>query len=130
MRSSLEDEPRAFDAASFVCRVAMDALGAATLSNDPPWLLDHLVCVNSPLPGDVVGYARTGTPLDRESGELMAWHVMIYYGCGRVIGACDLAGCVVVRELEYGREYGERQWHLATPPFRMLEVRHQGAERT
>jgi hypothetical protein len=60
---------------------------------------------------------------DFERGDDLTWHVMIYYGCGQVIGACDLGGRVAVRDIEYGSEYGERQWHLATPPYRALQLR-------
>jgi hypothetical protein len=103
----------------------MDALGfsSAQLVNSAGWLLDHLVGVASPSPGDIVGYARTGGAQDLEEGEALTWHVMICCGSGQVIGACDLAGCVALRDLEYGPEHGERQWHLASPPYRTLRLR-------
>ena len=38
-----------------------------------------------------------------------------------MIGACDLAGDVTVRPLEYEDHHGDRQWQLITAPF--LEMR-------
>lgn len=121
---NLHRKPTSFDCSTFVCRVAMEVLGywPGHLSADAAWLLDHLVEVASPQPGDIVGYGRAATGGERETRDVL-WHVMFYAGVGDVIGACDVAGEVTVRGMEYELSLGVRQWSLAEPPFRALVVR-------
>ena len=109
--------PRTFDCSSFVCRVAMDALGIAPdlLVARAGWLADHLASVTSPEIGDVVCYERASIGLDR------AWHVMLYAGNGMVIGACDATQAVIIRAIDYKPVRGHR-WRLAAQPFRCLEL--------
>lgn len=76
--------------------------------------------------------AATGRPRRlRESGAGderamydVVWHVMLYCGVGSVIGACDIAGAVTVRPMEYQPALGHRQWRYVEPtPFRTLNLR-------
>lgn len=119
-----ETVPAAFDCATFICRVAAEALGdaASTFQANSAWLLDNLVVSESPIPGDVVGYERV-RPEARDAAE---HHLMLYAGSGRVIGACDIAGCVTIRSIDYEATLNERQWTLVEPPsFRVLELRRK-----
>ena len=105
--------PAALDCSTFVCRVVLDALEYPddVFYPDPAWLLGHLCCVDTPIPGDLVGYRRS----DQR-------HVMLYLGSGLVIGACDIAGEVTIRPFEYESSLGDRQWKLVATPFRLLSV--------
>lgn len=118
------DEPAVFDCSSFVCRVAIEVFGydPERLARSASWLLDNLPEVQSPKPGDLVGYGRAATPDDGALGHQSVWHVMLYLGSGQVIGACDVAGKVTIRPLIYEFELGRRQWSLTTPPFRLLRL--------
>jgi hypothetical protein len=110
----LDSTPRLLDGAGFVCRVAVEALGLppAMLQSRPSWLLDNLVEVDVPGPGDVVGYR------DRDDE-----HVMLYLGNGLVIGACNVAGSVTIRSIEYERDEHGNRWTLVDPPaFRVLDL--------
>lgn len=121
---NLHTKPTTFDCSSFVCRVAMEVVGfwPGQLLADSGWLLDNLVEVESPQLGDVVGYGRPAVGEERETYNVV-WHVMLYCGSGRVIGACDLAGAVTVRPMDYEPSWGDRQWRLAEPPpFRALAL--------
>lgn len=90
------------------------------LAADARWLIENLVAIRSPQPGDVVGYQRRATV---ESPHDVVWHVMLYVGNGSVIGACDVAGAVVIRPIEYETSLGSRQWKFAgASPFRMISV--------
>jgi len=82
----LEQQPTAFDSATFVCRVAIEALDHVPRAYVPSatWLLLSLVAVDAPQLGDVVAVHHE------------AWHVMIYAGGGAVVGACELAGEVAI----------------------------------
>ena len=103
----------------------MEALGhwPGELAADAAWLLDNLVEVGSPQPGDLVGYGRASVDDESETRDVV-WHVMLYRGTATVIGACDIAGEVTVRPLEYAADLGDRQWRLITPPpFRSLILR-------
>jgi len=122
---NLHAKPVLFDCSTFVCRVAMEALGLwpGELAADAAWLLDNLVEVESPQPGDLVGYGRVAVGDERITRDVV-WHVMLYRGTASVIGACDIAGEVTVRPMEYAADLGDRQWRLIeTPPFRALTVR-------
>lgn len=119
----LSHRPRALDCSTFVCRVAADAglYRPGLLAEDAAWLLDCLEEVPSPSVGDLVGYGRQSLP--REQYRDVVWHVMLYAGNSTVIGACDVAGRVVQRPLEYERELASRQWRLiASPSFRALRI--------
>lgn len=125
--------PKLFDCSTFVCRVAMEALGYASdlLAADAEWLLDHLFEVAAPAPGDVVGYGRAANAAEEAMGRAVVWHVMIYLGNGEVIGADNIAGKVVIRPIEYEAALGDRQWRfIDPPPFRMLQLRTAPATRT
>ena len=103
----------------------MEVLGywPGHLAADASWLLDHLVDVASPQPGDIVGYGRAATGAERKTRDVV-WHVMIYARGGDVIGACDVVGEVTVRPMEYEPSLGARKWNLVEPPpFRALIVR-------
>jgi len=105
----------------------MEALGSTQLLPDAGWLIDNLIEVASPEPGDLVGYGRSGTQAERSGGYHAVWHVMLYAGSGRVIGACDLARKVVERPIDYELSLGVRQWRcvgVPPAPFRVL-VRRQ-----
>jgi cell wall-associated NlpC family hydrolase len=122
---NLHAKPTRFDCSTFVCRVAMEVLGywPGQLAADAAWLLDNLVEVPSPQPGDLIGYGRAATGNERDLRDAV-WHVMFYRGVGRVIGACDLAGAVTVRPMEYEESWADRQWRLVDPlPFRMLSLK-------
>jgi len=113
------------DCSAFVCRVAAEAgiYAPGALIADAAWLLDHLVEVASPSVGDIVGYGRAAIDESNERHHDVVWHVMIYAGNAQVVGACDLAGRVVVRPLEYEPEHGDRRWHLIeAPAFRALRL--------
>ena len=56
-------------------------------------------------------------------GRSVVWHVMIYLGNRTVIGACDIAGEVAVRPMEYEAAHGAWKWQLINKPFRSLELR-------
>lgn len=119
----LSRRPRALDGSTFVCRVAADAglFRPGLLAEDAGWLLDCLAEVPSPSVGDVVGYGRRALP--REPYRDLVWHVMLYAGNGMVVGACDVAGRVVQRPLEYEPELESRRWTLiAAPSFRALRM--------
>jgi hypothetical protein len=48
---------------------------------------------------------------------------MLYAGNALVIGACDIAGSVVERPIDYEAEHGALRWSLAgARPFRRLEL--------
>lgn len=103
----------------------MEALGLwpGELAADAGWLLDNLVEVESPEPGDLIGYGRAAVGDERDTRDVV-WHVMLYRGTATVIGACDIAGEVTVRPMEYAADLGDRQWRLiAAPPFRALALR-------
>jgi cell wall-associated NlpC family hydrolase len=122
---NIHAKPARFDCSTFVCRIAMEALGLGLgeLAADAAWLLDHFVEVESPQPGDLVGYGRAAVGEECDTRDVV-WHVMLYRGTGSVIGACDIAGEVMVRPMEYTADLGDRQWRLIeTPPFRTLTVR-------
>lgn len=122
----LRATPKSFDCSTFLCRIAMDALGVSVgrLIDSAGWLLDHLVEVRRPAPGDVVGYGRAGTTAEAAAGYDVLWHVMLYVGNGQVLGACDVAGQVVARPLDSEVSLGRRQWRLiAAPPFRLLQLK-------
>ena len=115
-----------FTASTFVCRVAMEVLGywPGQLAADARWLLDNLVEVQSPQPGDLVGYGRAAIGNERDTRDVV-WHVMIYRGVGNVIGACDIAGVVTHRPIEYEASWADRQWRLVElSPFRTLVERN------
>ncbi len=125
--------PSALDCSTFVCRVAIDALGCAPelLAPNAGWLLDNLVEVDTPALGDLVGYGRAADPAEYLSGHEVIWHVMMYLGIGHVIGACDIAREVTTRPIEYEPELGARQWKLVDEPaFRTLELRPKSAPST
>ena len=67
---------------------------------DPRWLIDALAVVVSPMPGDVVCYERTPSDLGASLPERV-WHLMLYEGNGRVIGACDVQRRVIVRAFDF-----------------------------
>lgn len=124
----LTEKPRVLDCSTFVCRVAMEALGygATDLAADAGWLLDRLIEISTPEPGDLVGYGRRATRAERQQfvDHGVLWHVMLYAGNGTVIGACDVAGAVVVRPIIYEEELGHRQWKWvgrSVAAFRILE---------
>lgn len=120
--------PSVFDCSTFICRVAIDALDYSPqlLGPSAAWLLDNLVKVDTPTPGDLVGYGRAPDPTEYSAGHDVIWHVMLYLGAGMVIGACDIAGEVTIRPLDYEAELGDRHWKLIDPPaFRVLEPRPQ-----
>lgn len=122
---NLHAPPAAFDCSTFVCRVAMEALGfwPDQLVPSAAWLLDNLVEVASPQLGDLVGYGRAAIGNERATYDVV-WHVMMYCGVGRVIGACDIAGAVTVRSMEYEPRLANRQWRAVEPtPFRALAIR-------
>jgi cell wall-associated NlpC family hydrolase len=121
----LSRPPNALDCSTYVCRVAAEAglYRPGLLAPDAAWLLDHLVETPSPSVGDIVGYGRRALPGTNETFRDFVWHVMIYAGTGLVIGACDLAGTVVIRPLEYEAAYGHRQWLVVEEPsFRVLSI--------
>jgi cell wall-associated NlpC family hydrolase len=123
-----ETSPTSFDCSTFVCRVAMEALGYGTtaLAPDAGWLIEHLMPVSSPEPGDLVGYERAATPDEIGKGYDRVWHVMLYAGNGQVIGACDAKRAVVMRPIDYKPVLGPRQWRFvghSPAPFRRLELR-------
>ena len=149
---NLAARPTALDCSGLVCRVACEALGhsVGTLAQDAEWLLDHLVIVDQPEMGDLVGYYRDVTKEDGvgdyrwpNGADLVAanfgddekppplWHVMIFVGSGTVVGACDLADAVTERALLYDTEsrWDVRRWRLiAAPvvpsaPYRRLQLR-------
>ena len=115
--------PTSFDGATFVCRVAAEALKQPPeqLVPDARWLIDNLVEVGTPEPGDVVGYSRAAAGDCAASGTPWLWHVMIYEGNGMVIGACDARRAVVVRPIDYKPVLGPRRWRYEGA--RALEVR-------
>jgi hypothetical protein len=126
---NLETRPRALDCSTFVCRLAYEALAIAPgiLTASAEWLLDHLVPVEQPLPGDIVGYYREANVVERLRSGRLAWHVMLAVGAGEVIGACDLASRVVVRPMVYEGGRTDR-WRLIDDlidpavAFRRLEL--------
>jgi hypothetical protein len=126
---NLEMRPRALDCSTFVCRLAYQALAIApgTLAADAEWLLDHLAPVESPLPGDIVGYYREANVRERLGSARLAWHVMLAVGGGEVVGACDLANRVVARPMVYDGDRTDR-WRLIDElidpavAFRRLEL--------
>ena len=127
---NLSATPRALDCSSFVCRVAMEALGYTQdhLAPGAEWLIDNLIEVSSPELGDLVGYGRAATDDEFAVGHDEIWHVMIYVGNGDVIGACDIAGEVVVRPIDYEAAHGPRRWTRGEDPngpYRALEVRRR-----
>jgi len=85
---NLHQKPTAFDCSTFVCRVAMEVLGYDHLAADVGWHLDHLIEVDSPQPGDLVGYGRAAISGEATTRDVV-WHVMFYAGVGAAIGACD-----------------------------------------
>lgn len=122
---SLDLNPTRFDCATFVCRVALEVIGHVPdlLAADARWLAENLVAVPSPQLGDVVGYRRRATGVESQMGHDVVWHVMLYLGNGSVIGACDVAGAVAIRPIDYEASLGSRQWKFARPsPFRMISV--------
>jgi hypothetical protein len=106
--NDIASRPASFDCATFVCRVAMDALGVSRdrLIADARWLIDRLPAVAAPMPGDLVCYERPGARNDR------VVHVMLYEGNGRVIGACDIQRRVVARAFDYKAVATSRRWRL------------------
>lgn len=121
-----DPSPTMFDCSTFVCRVAVDALGyePSTFAAGALWLLDNLVEVDEPRAGDIVGYGRAASGDEYLAGHDVVWHVMIYSGPGSVIGACDIAGEVTTRPIEYESGLGDRRWKLIDKPtFRALELR-------
>lgn len=126
----LRKRPAALDCSSFVCRVACEALQipASALAPSAEWLLDSLPIAESPLPGDVVGYWRAALRAERVHGRSIVWHVMIYAGNGGVIGACNIAGTVTKRAIEYEPQLGPARWRLIdheiepAQPFRSLRI--------
>jgi hypothetical protein len=120
--------PQAFDCSTFVCRVAIEALGFGpdSLLPDAGWLIDHLTHVDTPHIGDLVGYGRPAIGDEVAGGYDCLWHVMLYAGNGMVIGACDLKGRVVTRPIDYKPARGTRRWrYVGDPPapFRALQLR-------
>jgi hypothetical protein len=118
----LVELPERLSSASFIVRVAADALGYRTrhLPADARWLIDNLAIVTIPEPGDLVGYSR---PAIRNQSDRREWHVMLYAGNASVIGPCDIAGNVVERALDYELKHGARRWSFAGDrPFRRLEL--------
>lgn len=127
--SDLSTSPRALDCSTFVCRVAIEVLGCQFDDVRPSaeWLIDNLRVIREPELGDVVGYGRALHEEDVMSlaGYDALWHVMIYAGNGMAIGACDIAGEVTLRPLDYEAKLGRRRWHfveLPSAPFRCLEL--------
>jgi cell wall-associated NlpC family hydrolase len=124
---NLSAKPRSLDCSTFVCRVAAEAL-RLDLPASAASLIDQLAVVASPQPGDLVGYGRAGKRDERLAGYDALWHVMLYAGNGEVIGACDLAGAVVVRPIAYDESLGRRRWRFvldegdAPSPYRVLEL--------
>ena len=106
-----------------MCRVAIEALtcSADLLVPDARWLLDHLVEIATPEPGDVVGYSRAAVGDEVTDALARLWHVMLYNGNGMVIGACDARRAVVVRPIDYKPVRGARRWRYEGA--RSLEVR-------
>ena len=119
----LGSRPLVLDCSTFVCRVAADAglFRPGLLAADAAWLLDYFVEVSSPSVGDLVGYGRRALTSERHRDVVR--HVMVYAGNATVVGACDVAGHVVVRPIEYEAKLAARRWNLiSTPPFRALRV--------
>jgi cell wall-associated NlpC family hydrolase len=120
--------PDTFDCSTYVCRVAIDALGypPTLLRPDAAWLIDNLVEVAAPELGDVVGYERAEISNDPRIGYDRTWHIMLYAGNGMVIGACDANRAVVIQPIDYQPIQGRRQRRLdanRAVPFRQLAVR-------
>jgi hypothetical protein len=106
------------DCASFVCWVAAAVLGhtCAALVADARWLIDALPTITFPLPGDIVCYQRRVLLNEAPHRGLQRNHVMMYVGNGQVVGACDVAGRIIARPLDYESNLGPRQWHIIDPP--------------
>lgn len=119
----LGNKPRSFDGATFVCRVAAEALKhpPEQLAPDARWLIDNLVEVGTPEPGDVIGYSRGAVGDEVAGGGARLWHVMLYDGNGMVIGACDARRAVVVRPVDYKPVLGPLRWRFEGA--RSLELR-------
>lgn len=123
----LERKPRALDCSTFVCRVALEALGL-DLPPAAATLIDQLAMVDSPQPGDLVAYWRGGNPVEMLGGYDVVFHVALYVGNGHVIGACDVARAVVQRAIGYEEALGPRRWQFVgdrvePSPYRRLERR-------
>ena len=119
----LTHKPASFDGATFVCRVASEALEypSEQLVPDARWLLDNLVEAATPEPGDVVGYSRAATGDKVAGARDRLCHVMLYNGNGMVIGACDARRSVVIRPFDYKPVLGPRRWRFVGA--RRLEAR-------
>lgn len=116
-------KPRALDCSTFVCRVANQVLGL-DLPASAVALIDQLAVIGSPQPGDLVAYWRHGDRDEQLAGYDIVWHVMLYFGSGEVIGACDIAGAVVRRPLGYEEALDRRRWQttgIEPSPYRCLE---------
>jgi hypothetical protein len=86
-------------------------------------VVNNLVEIPSPQPGDLVGCGRPAVGDKRESYDVV-WHVMLYAGNGCVLGACEVTGKVTTRSMEYERDLDARQWHLIeAPSFRALTLK-------
>jgi len=101
----------------------MEALGYGpeTLVSDARWLIDHLTMVESPGLGDLVCYGREPSVYGVTDDVEPRWNVMLYVGNGLVIGACDIAGAVTSRPIDYGAQ----RWRLIddpVSPFRTLKL--------
>lgn len=122
------DAPASLDGSTFVCRVAIEVLGTDPNAIIPEagWLMDHLIAVEAPQIGDVVGYERPA--IRGASGRRYDWlhYVMLYAGNGTVIGVCETTGRVINRPIDYRPALGARRWRLVRDPpspFRQLRLR-------
>lgn len=113
-------EPNKLDDATFICRVLVEARGydAGILIPDARWLIENLVDVAAPQVGDLVAYGRPAA--QRSDCYSVEWHTMIYAGVASVIGACDIAGAVIMRSIEYESCFGWRL--LEAAPFHSLTL--------
>ena len=124
----LSATPNRLDCSTFVCRIAMEALGSSpdAFAPDAGWLIDNLVPVMTPELGDLVAYGRAAIGAEIAMGYDRVWHVMLYAGNGMVIGACDAKRAVVIRPIDYKSIAEARRWRLVGDPegpFRALEPR-------
>lgn len=116
--------PDSFDCSSFIAWLVQKTRGVSL--KESAWCLSlDLPVVESPLPGDVVVYRRRYQRQPSDSMSLVdqmkyqdnwEYHVMLYLGHDRILGACPESRAVKERSLEYDKG----NWRLILQPYRSV----------